>query len=96
MSYLCLGGDIRTQHLNLRRLFASDLSVRILASAMEQQCEIRMSLCRDLLILLHIIAKISARVRLCTVRIIEDPTCPMLGIVKTSLNFPGELAMSHK
>ncbi|XP_028408932.1 nuclear pore complex protein Nup160-like [Dendronephthya gigantea] len=56
-----LGGDIRTQHLNLRRLFASDLSVRILASALGQQCQTRMSLCRDLLILMQIIARISAR-----------------------------------
>ncbi|CAB3993284.1 nuclear pore complex Nup160-like [Paramuricea clavata] len=56
-----LGGDMRTQHLNLRRLFASDLSVRILASALEQQCETRMSFCRDLLILMHIISRLSAR-----------------------------------
>ncbi|CAB4035790.1 Hypothetical predicted protein, partial [Paramuricea clavata] len=54
-------GDMRTQHLNLRRLFASDLSVRILASALEQQCETRMSFCRDLLILMHIISRLSAR-----------------------------------
>jgi hypothetical protein len=53
---------MRTQHLNLRRLFASDLSVRILASALEQQCETRMSFCRDLLILMHIISRLSARV----------------------------------
>ena len=53
---------MRTQHLNLRRLFASDLSVRILASALEQQCETRMSFCRDILILLHIISRLSARV----------------------------------
>ena len=53
---------MRTQHLNLRRLFASDLSVRILASALEQQCEIRMSFCRDLLILIHVITRLSARV----------------------------------
>lgn len=65
VNILCLGADLRTQHLNLRRLFASDMSVRILSSSFEQQCETRMSLCRDLMILMHIITRLCARVGAC-------------------------------
>ncbi|XP_046859836.1 nuclear pore complex protein Nup160-like [Xenia sp. Carnegie-2017] len=56
-----LGDDMRSQHLNLRRLFASDLSVSLLASSYEQLCERRVCLCRDLLILLHVMTRLSSR-----------------------------------
>ena len=58
------GADASAQHRNLRRLFASDLSIRILASSLGQESAARISLCRDLLILMHIVARLSARVRL--------------------------------